>query len=202
MIRKHAEAKRTYSRTYAETSYVPLTMNDKMKLLEDLDQSTDKRLMLYSELFKEIKSQISSLSNNISPPFVKKAAPEIKNFTKNSSLNNSLEEKDEVHVIQEVPINNSALKRKKQQPEQKVYSGRFVKRRSKSLLEFDWRDSDENVGSICVPNRLYNSNAIRNLDNGLSSKRNSLSPSPRVHAMSDNKFVKYPGKKQMVELKE
>ena len=63
LIRKNADAKRQYSKTYAEQSYTPLTSKEKKLFLEDMGDKSDKRLKLYSELFKEIKTQISFISD-------------------------------------------------------------------------------------------------------------------------------------------
>lgn len=66
IIKNNKETKKVYSKTYAENNYTPLSNIQKMKFLEDLTDHSDKRLKLYSELFKEIKCHISTISNNIS----------------------------------------------------------------------------------------------------------------------------------------
>lgn len=216
MIRKHAESKRNYSKTYAETNYTPLTMNDKMKFLEDLNQNSDQRLMLYSNLFNEIKTHISFLSNNIQSPlnkerkslnekayvksgFGKGAILENENsvnmeefningvnsnssnkkgsHTKNTSINHSLEEKDQVLLDFN---SNEDFNSKNKKKVITTHSG-FMRRRSKSLIEFDWRDIDENIGIIMIPQVSYNCNIINKLNVGTFAvkQRQSKSLSPK-----------------------
>lgn len=179
LIRKQSEAKKVYSKTYAESYYVPLTMNDKMKFIEDLNHNADKRLNLYSELFKEIRSQISILSNNISPQVESIKAPQ-KIPGDKFLLEISKEESKKLSTINEKPI-------KKIELPGKVHT--FVKRRSKSFLDFDWRDSDENIGSIRIPTKAYNSNVMQNLNNFAGRTSKSICPS-LSHRNKDNEHTR------------
>ena len=63
-IKSTANIRKTYSKTYAEQSYTPLSESEKIKFLQD-DLTSNKRLLLYSQLFNEIKNQISSINVNL-----------------------------------------------------------------------------------------------------------------------------------------
>jgi hypothetical protein len=65
MIKSKLEAKKQYSKTYVEVSYQPLTETEKKKVIEDLSSNSNKRMIVYSELFKELKTQMSYLSSSM-----------------------------------------------------------------------------------------------------------------------------------------
>ncbi len=82
-IQKISDEKKLYSRTYIEQSYTPLSHNEKQKFLEDMNQDSDKRLKIYSNLFNEIKSQINYISDNIS----KSREPAMNKIVEESEVN-------------------------------------------------------------------------------------------------------------------
>lgn len=63
LIKSRLESKKQYSKTYIESNYEPLTDKEKQKVLDDLNSHSKKRMIEYSNLFKEIKTQISHLSD-------------------------------------------------------------------------------------------------------------------------------------------
>ena len=65
MIKSKLEAKKQYSKTYVEATYQPLTETEKKKVIEDLGSNSNKRMIVYSELFKELKTQMSYLSSSL-----------------------------------------------------------------------------------------------------------------------------------------
>jgi hypothetical protein len=64
LIKSRLESKKQYSKTFIEANYEPLTDTEKQKVLEDLNSHSNKRMFEYSKLFKEIKTQISHLSDS------------------------------------------------------------------------------------------------------------------------------------------
>lgn len=166
---------------------MPLTLNEKMKFIEDLNKNSDKRLVLYSELFKEIKTQITVLSNNISPEMNQARVPQKipdKFLLEISKEENTKAASIKPSVATNVPknnlvnintiINHLSTNNKLEVPGKSLA---FLRRRSKSFLDFDWRDYDENVNAINIPTKSYNSNAMELLNSPLRRNSKSISPS-------------------------
>jgi hypothetical protein len=210
IIRKNAETRRQYSKTYAEQSYTPLTKKEKKQFLEDFGENSDKRLKLYSELFKEIKTQISFISNNISSAYNEneenKSLSKIK-ITKNYNISgnmNNIDEEDvsefsleidsgnrEINSLKRTNTNNATIS---SQAPSKV---KLRTMKSKNIIkidnpystmstkgnEYDWNVEDEIFNEICLPQREYQSNNIQNKDHLSGLKSYS-------HSASDKNFFK------------
>lgn len=213
IIRKNAEARRQYSKTYAEQSYTPLTNKEKKKFLEDFGENSDKRLKLYSELFKEIKTQISFISNNISSTYNDKQENRslskiktTKNYNISGNMNN-IDEEDvsefsleidsgnrEINYLKITNANNATLS---SQAPSKV---KLRTLRSKNIIkidnpysvistkgnDFDCNVEDEVFKEICLPYMEYQSNNIQNLDISRGIKSYS-------HSASEKNFFKSVG---------
>lgn len=184
IIKKNAAAKRNYSKTYAETNYVPLTTTEKKNFLQDFDKASDKRLKLYSELFKEIRSQMSYFSNNITAPVIESNMNKSKNTAtafKKTSMNNINEENDvtDISFDHQKDLKSSSRFKSKNSKIIKINNPNLDKRRSKSVFEFDWIDIDENVGIIVLPHNYYNNNTLKDLDITSTRKCYSNMASPR-----------------------
>jgi hypothetical protein len=158
IIKQSRATKKHYARTDI-VSYQPLTKNQKIKVLEDLNKDSDKRILHYSELFKEIKTQINSLSNISTNPAskmmstVKASMDDIREVDDDSE-----EEKDIYNTLKELsPIN-------KTKPKKNVRIKILNPQKTQSKGLFDWRDSEENIGLIHIPEMNYKSNSIKSVD--------------------------------------
>jgi hypothetical protein len=141
--------KKQYSKSQVDL-YKPLSKKEKIKVLEDLNNNSDMRIMLYSELFKEIKSQINSLSTFSTTQAYHK-----------SSMDDIEEDLNEDEKLDEYCMSN----RKKSSKKQRLYitnTPTFDRTQSKGY--FDWKDSEENIGLIYVPHSVYKSNTLNSLD--------------------------------------
>lgn len=181
--------RKQYSRTYAEQSYTPLTQNEKMKFVEDFSINSDKRLHLYSELFKEIKTQISFISNNISTSLIENdktvndrsfsrgLITGVRNFNNRSGGNmNNIDEENEILDFS-LDGNENLIKKqtsrshvKTKTPKAKIIkienpnNINFIKKESKYEGECDCLEGDENVKGICMPSKEYRSNNLKDID--------------------------------------
>jgi hypothetical protein len=170
IIKQSRGAKKNFARTDIE-GYKPLTSKQKIQVLEDLNKDSDKRILVYSELFGEIKTQINSLSTNIS------------NKSNASKLQTTMQLKLSMDDIKEVDdedekemynaikdlsspgnkkYSNKALKKEKPTPKSSLRYKILNTTQSRGL--FDWRDSEENIGLIRVPQMDYKSNSIKAVD--------------------------------------
>lgn len=176
IIAKNAEAKKSYSKTYIESNYTPLSLTDKMKFVDDLHQLSDKRLSAYSELFNQIKCQISIISDNM-PSF----SNNLNHFKNQNNVKDSYfneNDQGEYFSNEEISFNNDLIfLNHKKSPNKKSSFSRpelslnkescknsmFLKRRSKSIIELDYKDCDEKAGNIFVPKKYYKSNKIQGI---------------------------------------
>jgi hypothetical protein len=150
LINDNKLQKKQYSKSQVEL-YKPLSNKEKIKVLEDLNNNSDMRIMLYSELFKEIKSQITTLSE-----FSTSQA-----YNKYSMDNIMEEDLDQDERIDECHMSNRKMSSKKHRI-MINNTPTFEKTQSKGL--FDWRDSEENKGLIHIPQSVYKSNTLNSLD--------------------------------------
>ena len=152
IIKNNQIEKKQYSKSQVEL-YTPLTNKEKMKVLEDLNNNSDMRIMLYSELFKEIKQQINTLSN-------------IPVQTTTSNIKYSMDNIKEEDVDEEdMKFEESQFKDLKNKPKNRLFinnRNNFERTQSKGML--DWRDSEENIGLIYVPQIICKSNTLQNVD--------------------------------------
>jgi hypothetical protein len=141
--------KKQYSKSQVDL-YKPLSKKEKIKVLEDLNNNSDMRIMLYSELFKEIKSQINSLSTFSTAHAYNK-----------SSMDNIEEDIEEDEKMEECGMSN----RKNSSKKQRLYiTNTPTIDRTQSKGYFDWKDSEENIGLIYIPQNIYKSNTLNSLD--------------------------------------
>jgi hypothetical protein len=161
-INKIIQQSRATKKQYARTdivSYQPLTKGQKIKVLEDLNKDSDKRILHYSELFKEIKTQINSLSNiNTTTASKLQSTARISMDDIREVDDDSEEEKDIYKTLKEI----SPGKNKKKSNNVRIKILNPQKTQSKGL--FDWRDSEENIGLIRVPQMNYKSNSLNGVD--------------------------------------
>jgi len=189
IIKNNAASKKLYSKTYAEHTYTPLTITEKRKFLADLGPGSNKRLQLYSDLFKEIKTQITFISNNITASLneneqCKTPLNKIqvdKNY--NRSYNNMInidEENDisefsiDIDSKSQNGINNHSNKRASSNTFRKLLkdtkSKNIIKINNPNVLlrkgtELDCDVEDEDFKQISLPIiKEYQSNNIKNIE--------------------------------------
>jgi hypothetical protein len=153
-IQKISDEKKLYSRTYIEQCYTPLSQNEKQKFLEDMNQDSDKRLKVYSNLFNEIKSQINFISDNISK-------------SKEPIMNK---------IIEESEVNDFSLEIQKKKKDKKksniIYSNKNLLEINQSniinLTSNTLQDEplilEEEKSLLLVPVMEYKSNILKDLD--------------------------------------
>lgn len=171
LIKQNKQAKKHYSRTHVDV-YTPLTRSEKVKFVEELSINSDKRLMLYSELFKEIKTQISSFSHNLSESFHEtNNLDQVKRpFTKSKQsyfMNNIDEEQgDVIDLAEEVNVNFKPLKSNVSKVILKISNPALSldKKTSNTMIDYDMKESDEMPGMIVIPQINCKSNSLQKVD--------------------------------------
>lgn len=180
IIKKTANMRRQYSKTYAEQSYTPLTLMEKKKFVEDFSMNSQKRLHLYSELFKEIKTQISVISNNLSTTLLENEKDRSggRNFC---MMSGTIDEENDILSDGNdglIKKKSSKISNKTKTPKNKIIKidnpsgfNMIVKKesemsdRSKKRDETDCNclDGDENI-AIIIPVGEYRSNYLKDID--------------------------------------
>jgi hypothetical protein len=156
IIQQSRKAKKHFAKTDIE-SYQPLTKVEKIKVLEEQYDASDKRINKYSELFKEIKTQINSLSNI--------------NANKSTHIMDDIQEEDsddEIAAVHNRDLSSPGNKNLYRPTPKNSLRLKLMSTQSRGL--FDWRDSEENPGLIHVPQMSYKSNSIKAVDSGFVSK--------------------------------
>jgi hypothetical protein len=171
IIKQSRGAKKQFARTDLE-SYQPLTKKQKFQALVQLNHESDKRIHVYSELFKEIKTQINSLSNistNVDSKLqstlnLRLSMDDIKEVEDSDD-----EEIDKYNTLKDLssPTNNTTNKSfgkagLRITPKNNLRLKIMNPTQSRGL--FDWKDSEENIGMIHIPQMNYKSNSIQAVD--------------------------------------
>jgi hypothetical protein len=165
IIQQSRAAKKHYAKTDID-DYEPLTKKQKIKVLEDLNDASDKRILLYSKLFKEIKTQINSLSNisTQSPRSKLQTTQQLKHFVEGiKEVEDSSDDDREVYNRDlDSPGNPKYAKGIFKSTSKNIKTKLMNPTQSRGL--FDWRDSEENVGLIHIPQMNYKSNSLKTVD--------------------------------------
>jgi hypothetical protein len=172
MIRRNAESRKQYSKTYVEKLYTPLTRTEKIKFLEELSVSSDKRMHLYSELFKEIKTQISFISNNLSTTLVEnnndKSLGRLRmnqgNKFNTSSMNNIDEENDILDMS--IDIDSQSQSQSQSQFDEKRNRNHKLSSNNKTS-----KNTPKAKNIIKIDNPNISLNNVTNISNSVFSKK-------------------------------
>jgi hypothetical protein len=167
IIQQSRASRGRFAKTDIE-SYQPLTRGQKIQVLEELNDASDKRILVYSELFGEIKTQINSLSNigggGTPSPTKLQTTMQLK-FSMDGikEVEDSSDDEKEVYNM-DSPGNTRYSKSvfKKSTPKSSLRLKLMNPTQSRGL--FDWRDSEENVGLIHIPQMNYKSNSLKAVD--------------------------------------
>ncbi len=184
MIKINLDVKRQYSKTYVDSHYTPLSDKEKVKFIEEMSSVSSNRMILYSELFKEIKTQMSFISNNMSTTVIENETNKSrvrlqKNFN-TSSMNHIDEENDLLDysidenrkmfkiksksILKMTPKNKTIIKI--DNPDfYEVKATPLTQQTSRNHLNIDCDlyDGDEHTGLIKFPESEYRSNCLGSL---------------------------------------
>jgi len=141
-------------------------------LLADLGPNSDKRLQLYSELFKEIKNNINFISSNISS-----SGPEVDQSKSSSKINEKsynwnktgmkdIDEENEGEVENELESNNKIGINSYKNKKNSITKLKIQNNKTKINLEaeIDCNIEEESPYNISFPHKEYQSNNILNID--------------------------------------
>ncbi len=174
IIKANKNIRRKYAKTHTERSYTPLSQKDKNKLI-DFSVTSKKRLVLFTELFKEIRSQISHISSSINNSSVDKSVVNVR-----SSMKEIDEEGGDMSVDDKVAhlgvgLDADDLILPKTRTERGLSDAEmFRKHESKSFCIRD-RDRDRERKKNVRNNNVGNNNVENNLNLNLNNNDHNLS---------------------------
>lgn len=105
--------KKTYSNTFIDKTYKPLSKEDKNKFIDDMNKESELRFNLYGDIFINIKNEIQNLEKNKNPPYIENSNKIKKTNQKKKSLDQIVETKEVDENDIAVSNKNSNVIRKK-----------------------------------------------------------------------------------------
>lgn len=100
LIKCRRTALKSYSRSLVECPYIPLTKNQKVNMIEDMNESSTTRFKKYSNIFEQIKNQINDINNSLlNNSNINDYSGNKKNIIINCTPEDYIEEKEEENLL-------------------------------------------------------------------------------------------------------
>lgn len=100
LIKYRRTALKSYSRSLVECPYIPLTKNQKVNMIEDMNESSTTRFKKYSNIFEQIKNQINDINNSLlNNSNMNDHSGNKKNIIINCNPEDYIEEKEEENLL-------------------------------------------------------------------------------------------------------